>query len=620
MGSTDSDFIQYYRMLGLFRNNIFRYPSPSRQWLALKDCAPLLVVAPFFVLPAVLKQMVIPLACGSIGDGGAEWRVLASPEVVCWKGQHTGWAVVAIIGIALYGLVLPVVTLILIATDRVGLQGSVREKAEWGFITDGYEPNYLHWEVFVQFRRVAIILVGLWPDLATTTELAAYQFIGVAALLLHLTFKPFENREGELLDRVELYGLCAFLVGVTLTQVVLLADLAHRFDLVPVLLGSALMVLSSLLIFLGSHIRLVLALAGALCCLVGLAALCIYTSPDRHGARQVAGFLILACGALVNLCYVVWLLYHILEQVRVSIAQAFARSRKRLAEDGEKEARAGIRPEALKMAARHNTRILSWGWLLWYRLRALQKRQKSRGASWFRWLRDWLSRSPDADDARVYFDPKTSELVLGLDPEMLQGDPFISSYTKRVLARMGPFLTDQEREMIGVGFRDAIMYLIVVCDTNIVDCSLLEFLVRFVFAAKMHRREMLEGKGKNLAARRGSAESMASASMASCSSVRSGASVTSRMRACRLNVQPQSSHSPQSIEVPDLIPKLFDHAICHEGMTAKEFQSELEQIMALGPMDIQVLLEGFHQQQGQQQRLPQRLRRHLEQSHWSVAS
>jgi len=148
--------------------------------------------------------------------------------------------------------------------------------------------------------------------------------------------------------------------------------------------------------------------------------------------------------------------------------------------------------------------------------------------------------------ALITFDPGSRELVLGLHPDTYMDDANLSAYTRRQLARLGPFLTDDERNFIAMGLQNALVHMIVECDTNEIHCNLLEFLIRTVFVWKF-QRHLKEKEGKKVLDR----------------------------------------------EEDNYENLLFDDRTYEEGLTAADFQSQLEKLTMMSMTEVNALLESF---------------------------
>jgi len=564
-----SEFMNEPRLLGLFRTRAVRCKPCDRFRIVLADSAALAVIGYFILLPTVLSSLVPLLACGQVGEEGSKWRLLIAPDVRCFRAAHLPWSVVALGGVLLWGLLVPSLLAFYLWFRRDSLASDIQLKARVVWLSDGYEPRFLFWEGVVQLRRTLIVLVAAWPGLSRHKEMAFYQVIGISALLLHFGCKPFDNRAGELLDHAELHGLCAFLALVTSMQLVLLTDPAGLHDLLPVLLCALLLTAMS---FLSSPAgwRLYLGVASALL----LTVLLVMEWLGGAGAdgSRLARFLLLASAAAASVLHVLWLLLRAAGQVWGATAEAMARARSSRARPAE-----AMGPQAPKEAWQiaASTKHMLAATLPFGALLPKPALPDLSGRGWRARLGSFIIDShSESRGGLINYDPDMDELVLGLHPDTCMSDAGISSYSRKRLARLGPFLTDEERRFVAMSIKDALMHLIVDCDTNVIHCSLLELLVRAAFAwcyqqavsqpdavdAKVLRRPDVPRTPPSLAIEDTSAP---------------------------------AKNSEAGAEVNDFADLLFDGRIFKAGITAADFQAQLQRLTAMSRNEVNGLLEAF---------------------------
>lgn len=469
---TEDIFVREPRLLGLARLRAVRSPCCARWTMVCQDNMPLMVVAQFLILPSVLRQLAVVLACDHLAGG--DFRLFVAPEVQCWTGSHAAYAALAVCAVAVWAVAVPVLVSLYLARNRARIFDDVQFRACFCFISDGYERGWIWWECIVYARKILIIAVGAWPDLTRPAELAMYQVVGVFAMLLHYFAKPFDNRSGEILDRLELYGMCCFLVLVTFMQVVLLADPKSEYDLLPVLLACTVLGVSA--VFMETHTSMMRFYAS-----MGVAGffaivLILYLLSGGLQNRQRSALMLLCFGLVLNVGYVLLLAWKVLKQIGEGLAEYFVR--RQLAQDNQ--FLMGASQDALTIAV-HAKHMLAHSvpYGSFFRKPVMPpKPSRSLAAG----LQSYIMRAHfDNFPARVWFDVRSRELVLGLHPEHFANEQRISNYMRRKMAASGPFLTDEERRFIAMALRDALLHLIVDCDQNMVHCSLLELLIRSAF-------------------------------------------------------------------------------------------------------------------------------------------
>jgi len=543
------------RLLGLIRTRAVHLSFCRRVPLAVSDSWPLIVVCQFMLLPTVLRQLAVVLTCDSIGEGESKWRLYAHPEVVCWRGEHLHWAGGAIAAVVVWGIVLPGLMAWYIWTRRARLRCDIHLRARIGFVSDGYEQRWAFWEGVIYARKLIIILISIWPDLTRQAEMAWYQVIGVSAVLLHYSCKPFDNRSGELLDRVELYGLCLFLLQVTFVQFVLLADPSEQYDLLAVLLSCLLISVASLLFVVRSS--LVTFYADTILAVFLFALTVTYWFAGGPPKRELTAFAMLFMAVMLNACFVAWLAFLITKQIIEAVAEILARNKMR----AEKRSLSKSAPETVHNKLKHSKSIAQAMFSGFFSRVPLPK--------WFSIKDLWhkiMSAHFDSLGALVWFDTETQELVLGLHPDRFANDKRISSYIRRKLVALGPFLSDEERKFIAMGLRDAFMHLIVECDMNTVHCSLLEFLMRAAFA--WHRVQE-EGHHNAIGDETPMDESEGS------------------LPGRRVSVASDAAEAARFVDM------LFDQATFDQGIRAADFQAQLDKFTKMSKEEVARLVDRF---------------------------
>lgn len=535
------------RFLGLIRMRIAQLGFCRRIAMALSDSLPLIIVGQFMLLPTVLRQLAVVLTCDKIRDDGGRYHLYASPEVVCWHGQHLQWAGGAIAAVILWGVLLPGIMTRYIWWRRANLFNDVQLRARVGFISDGYEQRWAFWEGVIYVRKLIIILISVWPDLTRQAEMAWYQVIGVAAVLLHYSCKPFDNRSGELLDRIELYGLCLFLLQVTFIQFVLLADPSEQYDLLAVLVSCMLISIASLLFVVrASFARFY---AATVLAVFFFALTVTYWFSGGVAKRELTAFSMMAMAIAMNACFVAWLVILISRQIVEAVAETLSRKNGAAKKDVPHPPSNGkVHKEGLSVQSFFSKPAVPKLFaMLWQRI---------------------MNAHFDSLGALIWFDTETQELVLGLHPDRFANDKRISSFIRRKLVATGPFLSDEERQFVAMGLRDAFMHLIVECDMNTVHCSLLEFIVRAAFAWHRIQEEVLH-KQQSEASSHG------------------GDSPESNALPARTGAVGDASDAAHFVEM------LFDQATFDQAIRAADFQAQLDKFTKMSKEEVVRLVDKF---------------------------
>jgi hypothetical protein len=111
---------------------------------------------------------------------------------------------VAIFGIILYGLVLPVTIFLLLRSNwckqmmTYDLSGF---DALFGFITSRYSARFYMWEVVIFFHKTASVLIPTYADSAVQQSIQML-FVSMVYLFLILKYSPFENEMMNFIEKV----------------------------------------------------------------------------------------------------------------------------------------------------------------------------------------------------------------------------------------------------------------------------------------------------------------------------------------------------------------------------------------------------------------------------------
>eukprot|EP00746_Dinoflagellata_sp_MGD_P124919 gnl/MRDRNA2_/MRDRNA2_59582_c0_seq1.p1 gnl/MRDRNA2_/MRDRNA2_59582_c0~~gnl/MRDRNA2_/MRDRNA2_59582_c0_seq1.p1 ORF type:complete len:2264 (-),score=319.83 gnl/MRDRNA2_/MRDRNA2_59582_c0_seq1:32-6823(-) len=610
-----NEFIKQGRFLFIFRTQAAQCPFLHRVVVIFKDCVPLMFICHFVIYPTVVRHLLIMLTCEQMGSNPETTGsvLLAVPDVECFKGEHMTWALASLAGLLVWGLGIPLALYFFLKANKAKMSISIRIRALTGFVADGYESDFFYWEAVVQLRRFAYLFIAVLPNMNRAGELALYQIISIGSIVLHLNAKPFDNRAGEMLDKIELYGLLNFFLLVSALQVIFLVDASSSMDMVPAFITGFLVFFSSFFVkrrFLGH---------GWFFKAVGLGyfagVLIVYSLGSEGELRQLAAFLFFMMAATLNLYYVLWVALKSLLQIRKSAADAFIAKRRppdaATEESGSgSPSRASARRSTAGQAAGRKTGVPGRGSrntvvrgstsMLDI---ALAKDQNSgaEGGGWLVKLQAFLARAESkSQGALIRYETSSNELILGLHPDTYMNDPHLSAYARRTLARSGPFLTDQEREYVSMALKDCLQHVIVGCSSDRVNCGLLEFLCRLAFTWKFRKQE--------LSAQADDPEPSATQALAQQVGPKKGALSNAIM------VQPSSKDEDPSKggvtavgglvakmagakwrkkAVHNLTKMMFDEATFEQGMTAADFQLELMQVLNISKRKFDELFKDF---------------------------
>jgi hypothetical protein len=564
----DDEFIKQYRIWGVFRQKAVYAGICTRFKVVLSDSIPLLVISYFVILPTTLRELVVTLSCEKLGNDASEYRLLSAPDVKCWHGDHLPYAIIAIIGIVVWGVVVP--GLLTFNTFHQGEELSVHHglKTHIGWLSDGYEADFCYWEGIVHLRKLTFILIGIIPDLSRSSELALYQMTSVTAMLVHLTVKPFDNRAGQLLDEIELRGLNFFSYLVVSLQVVLLAN-PHGadYDLVTIFFTGGILVVSSLLLCTSlQSFEAVFKFCSAGVC-GAMVALCYAENIQELREMMAFGLVVLAYS--VNVFFILWMLWKITGELsELLVAQVARSSAEKLAQE-EKMHDMHLQ---LSKDAHHPKHHDQEAPLARQPFAALAARLVTGQTTLLGRLKRLLSCANQGSGALINYDHKSGDLVLGLHPETYMHDPNLSAYSRRMLARLGPFLSDDEREFLAESIQDAIVHIIVGCETDNISVDILEFLFRYVFASHYHKKELMGEAG-----------------------MMEGNNDKDQAPALVWGEQPttKTMHTSKSKMGAKIGQMMFRDEVFKVGLSADQFMTQMNEITMMGKHHTEELLSGF---------------------------
>ena len=141
-------------------------------------------------------------------------RLLPHPDVVCWSADHFLLSLLAIIGLGVWCVGVPLALFLRLycLKDRQ----SPENFRKYGYFIQGFEPQYWWWDIVV--KRFDILLMNLitYTSIATDekAKLLVFPIISGCALGLCAWCQPFTNTQAEILDFLEMcllsFRFCLF--------------------------------------------------------------------------------------------------------------------------------------------------------------------------------------------------------------------------------------------------------------------------------------------------------------------------------------------------------------------------------------------------------------------------
>jgi len=293
---------------------------------------------------------------------------------------------------------------------------------------------------------------------------------------------------------------------------------------------------------------------------------------DSEDDNRLIRFILVCFAVALNVMFIFWLIYLVALHLWKALADSLERVRQ-----ARMEQRVKHRPKEVWEMAIVTKHLLGPnlppGAL--FPKAAHKLAEEARGAGTLRTgLEKLVVSSHQQMQALITYDAATDELVLGVELGHYVTDTRISSYARRQLAKLGPFLTEEERHYVSMSFNDALMYVIDACDTNEIPCSLLELLVRLTFTWHHQRLDR--------ARRRAEADRL--------EKIRGGLQRANAVLAIEGTAMPEPDFHEKA-----LVDQLFDDRIFERGITAADFQAQLQRVAVMPKQEIQELVSDFLQ-------------------------
>jgi hypothetical protein len=175
------------------------------------------------VYPSMLQWCVTMWDCDTLAFGDADTYheisyLRVDRRIICTDASHKIVQVISIIAAAVYGVVVPCLTIILVYLHWKEY-GRVHARHLYAFVTAGYDVSTWFWEAAVMLRKAAIVFIIIFvKDNVLRTYLGMWTM--TLALGAHGWFQPYDPR------RPSLY----YLEGLGITTIVVTLNLALLFQ------------------------------------------------------------------------------------------------------------------------------------------------------------------------------------------------------------------------------------------------------------------------------------------------------------------------------------------------------------------------------------------------------
>ena len=160
--------------------------------------------------PELLSQFLKMVWCAPSSEDNSrgltvvQQRLIPHPDVVCWSFDHFELAVIAIVGLSVWCIGVPVLLFLRIykLKDRQNPENFRR----YGFFIEGYEPGFWYWDIIIKRFDIAIMNLITYTSLADDekAKLLLFPFVSGTQLAIAAWCRPFTNDQAEILDFMEM--------------------------------------------------------------------------------------------------------------------------------------------------------------------------------------------------------------------------------------------------------------------------------------------------------------------------------------------------------------------------------------------------------------------------------
>mmetsp|Transcript_74323 Transcript_74323/g.170430 ORF Transcript_74323/g.170430 Transcript_74323/m.170430 type:complete len:511 (+) Transcript_74323:136-1668(+) len=163
----------------------------------------------------IMTRCLVLLHCESFFVDGSEslqYRYMGVPDIVCFDGAHSTVATMALIAFGVWVLLTAVGIFFGVRhlKNKHGLYTPQTQKV-FGYLVQGLESEFWWWELVVKRLDILVVAIIAYTPIVYDVrgKLVLYGIVSTCALVVHVQYQPFDDRQAGLLDRVELRALQA---------------------------------------------------------------------------------------------------------------------------------------------------------------------------------------------------------------------------------------------------------------------------------------------------------------------------------------------------------------------------------------------------------------------------
>lgn len=193
-----------------------RWGETSLSFRILLTFSSLAVLALYFLQPMVTSQLLAAYNCRDMDDGGhrldtARWALDMSVD--CNSPVHQKWQLVTSIGLLIWSFGIPLILYIIPWAILKWTSYTLQSKEMWtvfGFLYDGFEPDFWYYESFMMLRKTYILIAANIMWLSPETRTVVLLTLVIYFRYMHLRDLPYDNRAYMGVDRLQFQSLATF--------------------------------------------------------------------------------------------------------------------------------------------------------------------------------------------------------------------------------------------------------------------------------------------------------------------------------------------------------------------------------------------------------------------------
>ena len=145
-----------------------------------------------------------PISAELNGSIVVDQRLLPHPDVVCFSGDHLAMAFIAITGLLIWCVLVPLKLFqsIYQLVDRQNTESFRR----FGYFIEGYEPKFWWWDILVKRADIGLMNIVTYTSMASDekAKLILYPVVSGTMLAIAAWYQPFANTQAAILDFIEM--------------------------------------------------------------------------------------------------------------------------------------------------------------------------------------------------------------------------------------------------------------------------------------------------------------------------------------------------------------------------------------------------------------------------------